>query len=201
MKSNRLAIGLVSIVSIFLLSACTGGTEDTNLEENTDLNTEQETEDGVDEGMEGDHSGMNHSGSGDVPEGLEEASNPTYEVGSQAIIEADHMEGMQGTEATITAAYDTTAYTVSYTPTTGGDSVENHKWVVHEEMEDAGDQPLETGEEVTLNANHMEGMEGAKAEIDSAEETTVYMVDYTSTTGEEVTNHKWLTESELAPVE
>jgi len=29
---------------------------------------------------------------------------------------------------------------------------------------------------------------------------TVYMVDYTSTTdGEEVKNHKWVTESELSP--
>jgi hypothetical protein len=44
----------------------------------------------------------------------------------------------------------------------------------------------------------MEGMKGATAEIDSAEETTVYMVDYTPTNGgEEVKNHKWVTESEL----
>jgi hypothetical protein len=47
---------------------------------------------------------------------------------------------------------------------------------------------------------HTKGMDGAKAEIDSAEKTTVYMINYTSTTdGEEVTNHKWVTESELSP--
>lgn len=30
------------------------------------------------------------------------------------------MKGMNGAEATIVGAYDTTAYTVSYTPKTGG---------------------------------------------------------------------------------
>jgi len=149
-----------------------------------------------------DHSGMNHSSTGEIPEGLQEADNPSYEVGSQAIIESDHMPGMNGAEATIVGAYDTTVYTVSYTPTTGGEPVENHKWVIHEEIEEAGDEPFEPGTEVTLNADHMEGMNGATAVIDSAEETTVYMVDFIATdSGEEVKNHKWVTESELSPVE
>lgn len=52
-----------------------------------------------------------------------------------------------------------------------------------------------------MNADHMEGMNGATAVIDSAEQTTVYMVDFTSTSGEEVKNHKWVTESELSPVQ
>ena len=51
---------------------------------------------------------------------------------------------------------------------------------------------------MVLNAEHMEGMKGATATIDSAEQTTVYMVDYTDTeTEEKVTYHKWVTESEL----
>ncbi len=45
----------------------------------------------------------------------------------------------------------------------------------------------------------MKGMKGAKATIDSAEKTTVYMVDYTPTTGgKKVKNHKWVTESALS---
>ena len=45
-------------------------------------------------------------------------------------------------------------------------------------------------------------MDGVTAKIDSAEQTTVYMVDFTPTTGgEEVKNHKWVTESELSPAE
>ncbi len=131
---------------------------------------------------------------------MQEAENPTFEVGSQAIIETDHMEGMKGAEATIVGAYDTTAYAVTYTPTDGGEPVDNHKWVIHAELENPGDEPLETGDKATIAADHMEGMDGATATVDSTEETTVYMVDFVPTTGgEEVTNHKWVTESELSP--
>ncbi|WP_342389398.1 YdhK family protein [Salinicoccus bachuensis] len=155
------------------------------------------------------HSGghMNHSAaamssSGEVPEELEEAENPAFDVGSTAIIKADHMQGMDGAEATISGAFDTTVYTVSYTPTTGGEPVEDHKWVIHEELADPGEAPLEPGDEAIMDATHMEGMEGAVATIDSAEQTTVYMVNFVTTdTGEEVQNHKWVTESELSPVE
>lgn len=45
----------------------------------------------------------------------------------------------------------------------------------------------------------MKGMDGATAVIDSAENTTVYMIDYTPTDGgTKVSNHKWVTESELS---
>lgn len=183
LKSKKILLALVSLLTVITLAACAGNEEnDTN----------------QDEGMEN----MDHSGSGEVPEGLKVSENPTYKVGSKAIIKDGHMEGMQGAEATIVGAYDTVAYAISYTPTTGGDPVENHKWVIHEEIPNAGEQPLEPGTEVTINAEHIEGMDEAKAVIDSAEETTVYMIDYTPTTGgERVTNHQWVTESELSPVE
>ncbi|KML44529.1 YdhK family protein [Cytobacillus firmus] len=197
-KDLRKSILFVLLTALLLLlGACSNANE-----ENTENNESNETENteetqGNMEGM--DHSNMDMSGSGEVPEGLEEAASPTYEVGSKAIIESDHMPGMKGAEATIAGAYNTTVYTISYTPTTGGERVEDHKWVIHEELEGAGDEPLEPGEEVTVNADHMEGMDGAAAEIDSAEQTTVYMVDFTTTTdGKEVKNHKWVTESELS---
>lgn len=203
---NKLMIGIISVTAALTLSACSGDNNEEAKQNETNVSEEQ-TNDmaGHDmgnmddtENMEGmDHSNMNHSGTGEVPEGLQEAENPTYPVGSTAVIQADHMEGMNGVDAIIVGAYDTTVYTVSYTPTNGGDPVTNHKWVIHEELEGAGEQPLEPGAEVKINADHMEGMGGATATIDSAEETTVYMVDYTSTTGEKVTNHKWVTESEL----
>ena len=203
MKRNKLMIGIVSMIAVLLLSACANETEEntgTDTESNTEEKNDMESESDSHEGM--DHSEMNMSSTGEVPEGLEEAENPTYEVGSQAMIETDHMEGMKGAEATIVGAYDTTVYTVSYTPTTGGEEVTDHKWVIHEELENPDDAPLEEGTEVTMNADHMKGMDGAVAKIDSAEETTVYMVDFVPTTGgEEVTNHKWVTESELSPVE
>src|SRR5699024_11673469 len=54
----------------------------------------------------------------------------------------------------IEGAYDTTAYVVTYEPTDGGEKVENHKWVVHEEIENEEGQPYEQGDEVVLEADH-----------------------------------------------
>lgn len=144
-----------------------------------------------------DHS--SHSSSSEVPKEMKEAVNPTYKVGSEVIINTGHMEGMEGAKATIVGAYDTTVYAVSYNPTTGGQRVSNHKWVVHEDIKDAAAEPYKADADVILETEHMEGMMGATAIIDTAEQTTVYMVDYTPTTGgEQVTNHQWVTESEIS---
>ncbi|WP_077214775.1 YdhK family protein [Bacillus dakarensis] len=189
----------ILIVSMLALSACGGETEENASPQNEQTKEETPNEN---ENSEMNHSDMEHSGSGEVPSDLKAAESPTYEVGSKTIIKTGHMAGMEGAEATIAGAYDTIAYAVSYTPTDGGEKVENHKWVIHEEIPEAGEQPLEPGAQVTLNADHMKGMDGAAAEIDFAEETTVYMIDFTPTTGgDKVTNHKWVTESELSPIE
>ncbi|GKU75670.1 YdhK family protein [Paenibacillus sp. L3-i20] len=154
------------------------------------------------EKVEGNMGGMDHgshSSSGEVPETLEAAKNPLYPVGSKATIKSDHMHGMNGAEATIVGAYATTVYAISYTPTTGGDRVTNHKWIIHEEIKSGSNEPYKPGAEVVIDADHMPGMKDAVAIIDTAEQTTIYMVDYTPTTGgEKVTNHKWVSESELA---
>lgn len=215
MKNKKLLIGIVLLISAIFLAACGGNNEETDQDQNdeatqeesqentnteSDSNENMESESGSDESM--GHSGMDHSSSGEVPDDLATANAPTYEVGSQAIIETGHMEGMQGATATIDGAFNTTAYAVSYTPSNGGDPVENHKWVIHEELENPGEAPLEPGTQVTINASHMEGMDGVTAEIDTAENTTVYMVSFTPTnSNEKVSNHKWVTESELSPIE
>lgn len=192
MKNTYRKILLVPTLVLALTACSDSSSEKDEMDDMNHENTEMDS--GSEENMD-----MNHSGSGEVPDDLKVEENPTFEVGSKAIIKDGHMEGMEGAEATIVLAFDTIAYAVSYTPTTGGEKVTNHKWVVHEELEAAGDKPLEAGAEVILEADHMEGMDGAKAEIDSAEQTTVYMINYTPTTGgEEVTNHKWVTESELS---
>lgn len=185
--SKKILMAGVSFLTVCTLAACGSGED--NETDNMDHASHSE------ESMEG----MHHSSSGDVPEGLQEAENPTYEVGSKAIMSADHMKGMDGAEATIAGAYDTKAYAITYTRTDTGEEVKNHKWIIQEEIEGAGEAPYEAGDEVTVKADHMEGMDGATAVIDSALDTTVYMVDYTSTTdGQEVKNHKWVTESELS---
>lgn len=200
MTIKRIALLFVTL-SILVLGACSSNNGEKT--ENNENQSDQEKMEEKEEMDDMDHGEMNHSGSGEVPEGLKEAENPKYAVGSNALLETDHMPGMKGAEATIQGAYDTVVYTVTYTPTNGGEKVKNHKWVIHEEVENLREEPYKQGDdEVVLNANHMEGMDGAKAAIDSAEETTVYMVDYTPTDGgEEVKNHKWVTESELSSKE
>jgi hypothetical protein len=135
---------------------------------------------------------------GPAPAGIQEATDPAYDVGETVILNADHMPGMDGAEATISGAFDTTTYSVSYTPTDGGDPVTDHKWVVHEELEDPGESPLAPGSETVLNADHMSGMKGAEATIDRSTDETVYMVDF-EMDGMEMTNHKWVVESEIQP--
>ena len=205
MKKQKVVLGISSMLLIFLLSACANGGEPSQ-NENADNETETQenvnnSEEESDSTGEMDHSEMNHSG-GEVPQGLTEAENPTYPVGSKVILHADHMAGMNGAEATVSGAFDTTVYSVTYTPTTGGEPVEDHKWVVHEEIENPSEESYKPGDQVVLNAEHMKGMDGATATIDTAEQTTVYMVDYTDKeTGEKITNHMWVTEDELSPVE
>jgi len=210
MVKEKMMMGALSIVTALALSACNADPSpadapvdmdeqmDDHMGENSDDMNDQ-----MDENMD-DEDGhmMDHSGSGEVPDDLQEAQDPEYAVGTQAIITTDHMNGMKDAEATIVGAYDTTVYAVSYTPAGGGEPVENHKWVIHEELENAGDAPFEEGDEVVLNADHMQGMDGVTATVDSAEQMTVYMIDFNATdSGEKVTNHKWVTEDELAPVE
>ncbi|PKY69898.1 hypothetical protein CYJ40_07430 [Brevibacterium ravenspurgense] len=146
------------------------------------------------------HGGHEHpADGGPAPEGIQEAAEPTYPVGSKVILSADHMPGMDGAEATVSGAFTTTTYSVTYTPTTGGDPVVDHRWVVHEELENPGDAPLAIGDRAVLLAEHMTGMRGAEATIAGSTSETVYMVDLDAD-GMQMTNHKWVVESEMQPI-
>lgn len=160
----------------------------------------QKTAPASDAHAHGGHHGMDHPmDGGPVPAGMKEASNPKYPVGTKVTLQADHMPGMDGATATIVGGYTTNTYAIDYTPVGGGAPVKDHKWVVQEELQDAGEDRLADGAEVTVTANHMEGMEGAKATIASSTDETVYVVDFEAD-GMTMTNHKWVTESEISPV-
>lgn len=202
MKGNdmqrRLRTGLAAgaLGVALVLAGCASGADD---DQQTDPSaTEEHQGHGGNNAESGDEEMEHPMDGGPVPEGIAEASEPTYPVGTEVQLTADHMEGMEGATATISGAFDTYTYSVNYTPAGGGDPVTDHKWVVQEEIEDAGDELLADGTEVTLLAEHMEGMEGVKATIASSTDETVYMVDY-ETDGMKMTNHKWVVESEIQP--
>lgn len=202
MKGNdmqrRLRTGLAAgaLGVALVLAGCASGADD---DQQTDPSaTEEHQGHGGNNAERGDEEMEHPMDGGPAPEGIAEASEPTYPVGTEVQLTADHMEGMEGATATISGAFDTYTYSVNYTPAGGGDPVTDHKWVVQEEIEDAGDERLADGTEVTLLAEHMEGMEGVKAIIASSTDETVYMVDY-ETDGMKMTNHKWVVESEIQP--
>src|SRR5699024_5030981 len=189
MSRKKLIMGIVALFTALILASY-GGKEETAPDDKKEINEEsQQSEEESDSMGETGHSGMDNSCFGEVPENLTGAEEPPYPVGSEEVMHANHMEGMDGAVATIEVAHETTVYAVTYTPTSGGEKVENHKWVIHEEIKNAEEQPYEQGAEVELNADHMEGMNGATAKVDSVEDTTVYMVSYTDTeTDEKVKN-------------
>ena len=189
-----LAAGALGVALV--LAGCASGADDN---QQTDPSaTEEHQGHGGNNAESGDEEMEHPMDGGPAPEGIAEASEPTYPVGTEVQLTADHMEGMEGATATISGAFDTYTYSVNYTPAGGGDPVTDHKWVVQEEIEDAGDARLADGTEVTLLTEHMEGMEGVKATIASSTDETVYMVDY-ETDGMKMTNHKWVVESEIEP--
>ncbi|HJB23551.1 MAG TPA: YdhK family protein [Candidatus Jeotgalibaca pullicola] len=189
MKYKKKIIGLGAISAALLLAACSTNVNNEGTSSESASMSDMENHD-MDE--------MVHDDSGEIPEGLEKAENSTFSVGDAVIIQQGHMDGMEGAEATVVGAFETYVYEISYDPTNGDPRVENHKWIIQEEILDAGSEPFDPGEEVTVEAKHMEGMEGATAIIDSVEETTVYMIDYKPTTGgETIKNHKWVTEEEI----
>lgn len=154
-------------------------------------------------GDHGDHdddamAGHDHlADGGPAPEGMVEAANAKFPVGSEVKVLADHMPGMKGEDGKVVGVFDTTTYSVSYTPTDGSEPVKDHRWVVHEELENPGEAPLADGTEITINAEHMPGMKGAKGTVDYSTQEPVYMVDIDDD-GMKMKNHKWVTESELA---
>ena len=161
-------------------------------------------DDADEHGGHGDHgddamAGHDHpADGGPAPEGMIAADNAKFPVGSEVQVLADHMPGMKGAEGKVVGVFTTTTYSVSYTPTDGSEPVKDHRWVVHEELENPGEAPLADGSEITINAEHMAGMKGAKGTVDYSTQEPVYMVDIDDD-GMTMKNHKWVTESERAP--
>ncbi|MDN8605448.1 YdhK family protein [Corynebacterium ureicelerivorans] len=187
--SQPLALTTLAAVAALAVAGCASESDDAPAEH----------ADHADHADHAVHSEHEHpADGGPAPAGIAEATDPTYPVGAEVTLTADHMPGMDGATATISGAFDTTAYAVSYTPTDGGDPVTNHKWVVQEELEGVGDEELAPGDTAVMTADHMPGMQGAEATIDSSTDETVYMVDIDSP-DMTMKRHKWVVESEIQP--
>ncbi|UQS84893.1 YdhK family protein [Apilactobacillus apisilvae] len=131
-----------------------------------------------------------------MPKGLKKDTHAKYHVGEKVTLKANHMAGMKNTKATVAGVYKTKLYKINFKPTNGGKEVKNHKWVVAKELSAKG--ALKSGENITVKADHMVGMKGAKGKIVSVNQGPAYAVNFKdSKTGMMINNHKWLVQSEL----
>lgn len=191
MMTRRTALTAAAVGSLTLLGGCAAGGDDGPQSSGHEGHEGHGGEDG--------HGAHDHpTDGGPVPEGMTPSAAPAHPVGSEVVLRADHMPGMEGAAATIVGAYDTWTYAVDLRPTTGGEEIRDHRWVVQEELEGVGEDRLPDGTEVTLLADHMPGMQGASATIASSTDETVYVVDLVID-GMEMTNHKWVVDSEIEP--
>lgn len=198
MKKHFLLYYLVSILILFGCSMNKQTKEDneagsnvTNYQEDVDKEMEEEK-------INNSHQAVNESTWGELPEGIKEAKNPKYPVGTKVIINAAHDAEMKGQEGVVVGAYDTIAYSVTYQPTNEDHEEVNYKWVVQEEVKGMADDPLKEHSEVIIYANRELGMKGAEGIIETVQETTVYMVDYKTKDGRNIKNYQWFIESELS---
>src|SRR5699024_9603751 len=94
MQSRKIVIGIITIFTVLILSACAGANEEenteteSNTEENVANNNEMDMEESdTNEDMEGmDHSGMNHSSTGEIPEGLQERTTLLMRLAAKQLL-------------------------------------------------------------------------------------------------------------------
>jgi len=140
------------------------------------------------------HMHMQHDESGDLPVDIKEVKNPKYPVGTTVELLTDHMSDMLHAKAIVDGVYDTTVYSITYNDTNSNDQIADHKWVVDGEISCS----VDVGDQVTILAKHMDGMQGATATIERITTEPVHMIDYYSSDhGRWIKNHQWVVESEL----
>lgn len=196
-KMIKKPVTLVYILLTILVLAACGNSDTKKVNKNINLapddHLNMETKHSVT-----DNTDVEDYNSGIVLPNIKKASTPAYPVGSRVAVLATHKEGMKGAKGTIVGAYDSTAYQVDYAKTSDVREVMGYKWIVQEEIQKSKDKLLQPGEHITLEADHLPGMKGARARIITGKKTNVYMINYQPTTGEaKERNYKWVIESEL----
>src|SRR5699024_10953758 len=201
MKKNRIAKFVSLTMALFILGACSSNNDTGNdshsmddsshMMDSSHMDDSSHMMDSSDEMME-----MEHNRHETEPENMTDAQDPKYAVGDQVKVVDAHMDLMKGVTATIKGAYDTTLYQVTFTPKNSDMTMKEHKLVVSEEIK--GEDDYQKGDEVTLTADHMEGMQGQKAEITGIHEGPAYMIDFKpADDSEKFVNHKWVSEDEI----
>jgi len=108
--------------------------------------------------------------------------------------------GSSGQDQSASKTSPTAASTTSSASTSpsGAGMGHRHGGPVPAGMKKAAHPKYPVGSRVTLTADHMPGMKGARAKVVGAYDTVTYAVNYTPTTGgAPVKDHKWVVQQEL----
>ena len=119
---RTIALAAFALTSSLALAAGTDDAASDAPETTTTTTSETATQSSEETGMNDQMGAEGHdhpADGGQPPAGIAAEENPTYPVDTEVVLTADHMPGMEGAEATIAGAFDTTTYSVSYTPTDG----------------------------------------------------------------------------------
>ena len=144
---RRLPLTLAGLAILVTATACSAGSDsadhsahevhETSASSSATSQAASSSASGTPSASQGGHEhGQEHmhaKDGGPAPEGIAAAEKPTYPVGTQVTLTTDHMEGMEGAEATIDSSTDETVYMVDMTM--DGMEMTNHKWVVESEIE------------------------------------------------------------------
>src|SRR5699024_11076635 len=96
-----------------VLTGCSNGGDQ---DQATPSSTSQHEDHGS-SGSSSDSGGMEHSmDCGPALEVIERSASPKYPAGSEVTLTAEHMEGMDGANATIVGALDSYTFAVYFTP-------------------------------------------------------------------------------------
>ena len=129
---------------------------------------------------------------------------------SGCTVDEDSDQSSEDTTSATTTASQQSSSSETSTPesSTPSDSQDNDAHQGMDHSMDGGGAPegitvdahptYPVGSTVTLTADHMKGMKGAKGKIVSSTDQTVYMVNYEAD-GMKVTNHEWVVEDEIKP--
>lgn len=190
--NKKLLTGVISVMTAFALVGCSSDTEppkeDVDKEENQEVQEEKVTKE------LSEYSHMFISGNDVIPNNIKYIEYPKYHPGTTVVFkDTTEYPHMENANLVVIDAYNTTAYAVSY-KNPAGDTIYT-KWVVQEEIQNAGEQPLQVGDEVFLSPTT--SIPEVKATIDYVEEGPVYIVDIETADGQIITNYKWVLESEI----
>lgn len=130
--NRRITFAALALTSGLTLSACGNGADEASTATAPPASSSSEPADHTPAGPDAH---QHPADGGPPPEGIATAAEPTFPVGTDVVLIADHMPGMDGATATIDSSTQEPAYMVDVHSEEM--TMTNHKWVTESEVRPA----------------------------------------------------------------